>query len=405
VIGKEEAKRLLRVLSRHSDIIIDAYLKANSEIIETEDTSRAIDDLVAQRLAYRPGGDEEARLSMVLSRLFDHALLSAKRQHIDADIGGQIRSIEDLVNNYKVAKKSGNFEDAETLIHHIEEMVHHLAETLANNTRQLWRQIDSEFGHVSSLEMKVLENQRVLQQAKRLNDGLEMITFNELNEQAGEDRHLRHLLVKVLPAAMGRCQNELADAMHRLRDMLFEFRRLQDRARLVYAFYTRYQKEPGYQPNNYGESIDVSPLISQVMPLDLRGHADTDNDAHELALTQMLVGIRKTDVPDEALQTDRLELDEWVEEEPVEFPVSAVKQCANDFYEKVIDTGALSGMSCYTMAADHCSPNMWLHAIISRYLTLPSEDKALFTLNYKGESDSVFDGRLLVDDVEVSCRI
>ena len=98
MIGKEEAKRLLRVLSRHSNIIIDAYLEANSEIIETEDTSRAIDDLVAQRLAYRPGGDEEARLSMVLSRLFDHALLSTKRQHIDADIVPYGDSLNLVVN-------------------------------------------------------------------------------------------------------------------------------------------------------------------------------------------------------------------------------------------------------------------------------------------------------------------
>lgn len=267
-----EAKQLLRLLHRHSALIIDAYHHNHSEIPENQDNESAISDLIASRLAWRPDDCVNVRLSGSLIHLLDHGLRNAYRRHVDTDIGGRINDIEGLVNNYRAANKKTAYQDAKIYWRSIEEQVYDLREMLKNTTRQLWQQITSEFAYVTDLDSKIRENERVLNQAKRLNDGLELIQYDELSSLAGNDIQLRRLLLKVLASGINQCQQELCDALHRLKELLFELRKQKYQGHLIKSFYQCFQSNPDFLGKM--SLTKLPPVINQVSPISLSAHAD-----------------------------------------------------------------------------------------------------------------------------------
>lgn len=396
-MNRVDIKRIFRVLLKHQELIATSYLETDGEIAEEADTEKAINELVSARLAWRP--DEEVRLSHSLVHLLNSSLRSVRRSHIDSDIGGRMNDIEGLINNYKAAKK---YEDKEELLRSLREQIHDLSETLLNATRNLWNQIDSEFGYVSTLEMKSLENKRVLTQVMRLNNSLGMINRADLNKLAGNDPSLRRWLTKVLPLSVERCQAELNDALHRLKDMLFKFRHLQLRGRIVQTLYAQYQQNTGFQPN-YAESSDIPLILNSVAPLKMTGSANVGSDEQEVLLTDIIAGARKERVPEEQVVEQKIPVTGMV---PVEIvmPVSILRENVIDFFKGVIEHDRDTAMSRYEEVSTICSPELWLYALITGYNNMSDKDRSIFKVVFKEIVDPVLNGRYFVRDIEVACR-
>lgn len=399
MITRDELKRIFTLLRKHEALLITAYLEPDGIIPEVDEHRKAIDALIEARLVWRPAEHEAVRLSRELSGLFERVLRDPRRLTVDTDIGGFINSLEDNVNGYKAAQRKCVQADIQHYAGQIERLVDDLRSCLRDRSRQLWQKINSEFGYVTSLELKIKENEMVLQQAKRLNDSLELIKVQEMDELVGGDPQLHRYLHRWLLDSVELCRQETVDAMHKLNVRLFEYRQQQKLGRLINAFYRRYQTHPGYLPLDYTAMGDIPPVFNQVSPMPMMAQADIADPQQEWVLTDLIEGLRQERVPveeTEALQHIAVQGDD----PPTEIQLTPLRQAVEDFFLRVVDSNEpLSAVACRPPEDIEADVALWLYAIIARHNNMDRDERRLFNLYYQETVDPLFDGRYLVQDV------
>lgn len=405
MISRDELKRIFRLLKKYEGLLVSAYLENGGIIDDSKEDVAAIETLINSRLLWQPASDEPVRLARELTGLFERVLRDPRRLTLDADVGGFIINIENSVNRYREAMRSGLRDDASHYLGQIERLVDELRGSLLDSSGQLWQKINSEFGYVSSLDSKIKENETVLNQAKRLNDSLELIKVREMDEFAGNDYQLRRYLSRWLLDAVELCRRETVDAIHKLNDLLFEYRKQQRLGRLIDSFYRQFQSSPGYQPLNYADMGDIPSVFNQVAPMLLVGHANIDDPRQEVALTEVIAGLRK-----ERLAPEEPELSSTVDvlpdEPPIQKPLALLSQAVEDFYLKVVESnGLLSAVECCPPIEIEPDMEIWLYAVIARLNNMDQSERALFKMEYRQTDDPVFNGRHLVQDVQVSLSL
>lgn len=404
MISHDELKRVFRLLRKHEDLLISAYLDNSGVIDASEFDLDAVEHLVNARLLWQPAKDEQVRLTRELTTLFERVLRDPRRLTLDADIGTFVINIENSVNRYKEASRYGIRDDAAHYLGQVERLVDELRSRLLDSSGQLWQKIHSEFGYVTSLDLKIKENEAVLSQAKRLNDSLEMLKVHEMDELSGNDYQLRRYLHRWLLDAVELCRRETVDAIHKLNDLLFEYRKQQRLSRLVDSFYRRYQTNPGYRPLDYVEIGDIPEVFNQVAVVQLVGHADIHDPQQEVELTELICGLRKErPAIDEVAPSLAVEV--LPEEPPIQRGLPALTDAVEEFYLKAAESdGALSAVACTPPSDVEPDIEIWLYAVIARYNNMDQSERSLFTIDYQQTVDPVFDGRQRVHDVFVALR-
>lgn len=406
MIAREELNKALRLLVKHKELFMKAHLENAGLVDDTVIDSNTVEALLDARLIWQPGADEALRVSRELTGLFDRILRDPRRLTLDADIGGVVKNIEDSVNGYKHASRSGLRDDAAHYLGQVERLVDELRSSLLDSSGQLWRKINSDFGYVSSLDMKIKENETVLKQAQRLNDSLEAIKVNEMNELSGNDRQLRLYLNRYLLDAVELCRKETVDAIHKLNELLFEYRKQQRLNRLIDGFYRRFQNQPDYRPLDYTEMGDIPDVFNQTAPVIQTGHADCEDPSQEIELNSVISGLRKgsPDIEEFDADTDTT-LYVLPEEPPISRPLSALSQAVEDFYINVIESNEKLSAVERGHVAD-IEPDLeleiWLYAVISYFNDMDENERDVFSIEYDQSTDPVFNGKYLVHDVYVS---
>lgn len=404
MIAREELNSALRLLIKHKELFMKAHLENAGLLDDTVIDSNTVKALLDARLIWQPGAEEALRVSRELTGLFDRILRDPRRLTLDADIGGVVKNIEDSVNGYKHASRSGLRDDAAHYLGQVERLVDELRSSLLDSSGQLWRKINSDFGYVSSLDMKIKENETVLNQAQRLNDSLEAIKVNEMNDLSGNDWQLRRYLNRYLLDAVELCRKETVDAIHKLNDLLFEYRKQQHLNRLIDTFYRRFQSQPDYRPLDYTDMGDIPDVFNQVVPFMQSGNADLEDPRQEIELNSIISGLRK-----ENPETEKPDIDSCVpvrpDEPPVSLPLSPLSQAVEDFYINVIGSKEKLSAVEWGHVAD-IEPDLeleiWLYAIISRFNDMDENEKEIFSIEYDQSTDPIFNGKYLVHDVYVS---
>lgn len=405
MISYDELKRIFKLLRKHEDLLISAYLENGGMVDETEDDFSGIEALVNSRLLWRPANNEPVRLARELSGLFERVLRDPRRLTLDADIGGFVISIENNVNRYKEAVRSGARDDVGHYLGQVERLVDDLRSSLLDSSGQLWQKINSEFGYVTSLALKIKENEAVLNQAKRLNDSLELIKVQEMDEMSGNDPRLRRYLHRWLLDSVELCRRETVDAMHKLNELLFEYRKQQRLGRLIDAFHRRFQTNPGYTPLDYTEMGEIPVVFNHACNMPLVGQAYIEDPQQELILTEIISGLRKDRVILEEQDIPQ-SVDVLPDEPPIDKPLPPLSQAVEDFYLMAIKSGEpLSAVDNHPSEEIESDIEIWLYAIIARHNNMDESERLLFDLKFRETLDPVFSGRHLVHDVYVNLRL
>jgi len=404
-MSRDELKRVFKLLRKHEDILVSAYFEDGGVVDESEVDISAIEMLVNSRLLWLPASDEPVRLTRELTGLFDRVLRDPRRLTLDADIGGFVNNIESSVNRYREAMRLGFSDDASHYLSQIERLVDELRSSLLDSSSQLWQKINSEFGYVGSLNLKIKENETVLNQAKLLNDRLEVIKVSEMDEFAGNDYQLRRYLNRWLLGAVELCRRETVDAIHKLNELLFEHRKQQSLGRIVDSFYRQFQSINGYQPMDYMNMGDIPEIFNHVSPIHLAGYENVDDPRQEVILTEIVSGLRKERIQIEEPQLV-LDIDVLPEELPIQKTLAVLGQAVEEFYLEVIDSGdPLSAIECCPGVEIEPDMEIWLYAVIARFNNMDQSERMLFSMTYTQTEDPVFNGRHLVQDVKVSMNL
>jgi len=393
---------LLNALSRHAEIIMQAYI--HGSVTSAEISPKVQEKLLQLGILWRPEKEGELRLKSAVRNLLEGSLHENRNRQLDANIGSALAGLKTLAQHYKEALHLGQFNQAQAHLTDLTEHVYALTESLENSVRLLFSRINNEFGYVSSIDAKIRENELAQSQVSELLTQLEMFQFDQLSLEAGSNRELRHLLVVTLQQSFAKVTRELTVVQSRLLALLGRFREFRGRTQLLKGFLLHLEQQPDFRPKNYAQFSQVPKLFNQAKSLLKPASIDVFSVEHEQELQQLVAGIKPAGKKT-SLQSERKAQSINLEQQTsVEFEQNRLKLAAEAYFCQVIDSGTS------VMALDYmqhqqldCDPEAWLYQVIGEYQALPIEEQQYFALDYEDKKHPLFDNRI-IQDIEIGLR-
>lgn len=393
--------RFLRQLGNHAEVIMDAYLAGS---VTDQTLEPALQErLVKQGILYRPEPGAELHLRRAVRALLEEALKDDRNRQVDANTGGALATFKTLAAHYKEARHQGDYPAADAYLGELREHVYAFGETLAHAIRVLWSRINNEFGYVGTLSAKIRENELAQTQVSELLAGLELISFAELAETAGDLRELRRLLVTSLQRTVSACSQELSIVQGRLLELLGRFRQIRGRTRLLKGWLLHLEQQPDYRVGNHAAQPQVPQLFNQATALLAPAAVDIHDPLQEEPLLALVAQARSLQPVERLLQAPG-EAGELLLGEVADFEIEAnpLREAVSAYFCQVIDSG--EPISALAWRARHDLPwdeESWLYQVIGGYEGLPEEQKRHFELDPIGEPHAVYSGNFIVRDVRL----
>jgi len=393
--------RFLRQLGRHAEPIMDAYLAGSlpDQALEPAVQER----LVKDGILYRPEPGADLHLRRVVRALLEEALRDDRNRQIDANTGSALATFKTLAAHHKEARHQGDYAAADAYLADLKEHVYAFGETLGHGIRVLWSRINNEFGYVGSLGAKIRENELAQSQVSELLAGLEMISFEELAETAGDQRELRRLLVTSLQRTVSACSQELSIVQGRLLELLGRFRQIRGRTRLLKGWLLHMEQQPDYQVGNHAAHQNVPQLFNQAAATLAPAAVDIRNPLHEAELLALVAQIRALQPPDRFAPAPA-DAGELVlgEVEAFEIEHNPIREAVSAYFCQVIDSGQpISALAWRAQQELPWDAESWLYQVIGGYEGLPEEQKRHFELDPIGEAHPLYSGNFIVRDVRL----
>ncbi|WP_100655995.1 phosphoenolpyruvate carboxylase [Alteromonas flava] len=396
--------KLLNALSRHSDVIMRAYLAGS--VSERDVNPKVLEALIQQGVLWRPEPDAELRLKSSVRNLLEGSLQDERNRQIDTNMASALAAIKTLAQHYKEALHYGRFVESQGHLSDLREHVYGLTESLANHVRVLFSRINNEFGYVASVDAKIRENELAQSQVSDLLNQLELLRFDELGQLAGNNRDLRHLLVVALQQSFTRVTKELAAAQARLIELLGRFREFRGKTRLLKGFVLHCEQHPDFAPRDYTSQSQVPMLFNQAKPILAPASVDVNNVEQELELQQLVSQIRQVNRVRSQTQRNKASVRIDIEQiAAIEMDDSQLREAVEAYFCYVIDSGepitALQYMQWQSLDFD---PEAWLYQVIGGYQSLDDEEQHYFAIEATGEVHPQYSGNYLIHDVYLGLR-
>lgn len=389
----------LKQLARHAEIIMQAYLSGS--IGDHELDQSVLDKLLKNNILYRPEPRADLRLRRVVRALLEEALRDDRNRQIDANVGSTLSSLKTLAAHYKEARHNMDYAAAEAYLADLSEHVYAFNEGLRHSIRVLWSRINNEFGYVGTINAKIRENELAQTQVTELLDGLEMVSFAELTEIAGDIRELRHLMVTTMQTTLSDCAQELGIVQARLLELLGRFREIRGRTRLLKGWLLYRDQHPDYQVSDHVTHKNIPKLFNSADAILSPAAIDVYKQQHEAELMELVTKIKTINLQElnkqTLMQAPPLILEEV---EDYELPDNPVREAVNHYFCFVIDSGKRQSALEYHYANElPWDSETWLHQIIGGYDGLPQEQKYYFELDLMGAAHPVYSGNFIIEDV------
>ncbi|MDM7861883.1 phosphoenolpyruvate carboxylase [Alteromonas sp. ASW11-36] len=395
--------KLLNALSRHSEVIMRAYLVGS--VSASDISPKVLDQLLQLGVLWRPEQDGDYRLKGAVRNLLEGSLQDERNRQIDTNMASALAAIKTLAQHYKEALHYGRFAESQGHLNDLREHVYALTESLANHVRLLFSRINNEFGYVSSVDAKIRENQLAQSQVTDLLNQIELIRFDELSELAGNNRDLRHLLVVALQQSFTRVTKEQSAVQARLLELLGRFREFRGKTRLLKGFVLHSDQHPDFVPKDYTRFSQIPMLFNQAEPL-LRAAAVDPNNVEQEAELQHLVGqirtINRQRKHEQHSAAKSISIEVLA---AVEMDDSRLREAVEQYFCHVIDSGEnITALQYHQWRALDFDTEAWLYQVIGGYQSLDTEEQRFFAIEATGEPHPVYSGNYLIHDVILGLR-
>ncbi len=396
--------KFLNALSRHSELIMQVYLSGSLD--ERKYNSKIIENLTQLGILWRPESDTQLRLKHAVRSLLEGSLHDERNRQIDANVGSALASLKTLAQHYKEALHHGRFAESEAHLGDLTEHVYALTESLANSVRMLFSRINNEFGYVASIDAKIRENELAQAQVSELLTQLEMFRFDELSEQAGSNRELRHLLVVTLQHSFSKVTQELSIVQARLLELIGRFREFRGRTQLLKGFLLHMEQKPDFTPTNYSQLSNVPMLFNQAASILKPAAVDVHRIEHEQDLQQLVGAIKAYDRTKSRQHIERATHNIQVEvQSDAHFDENKLKLAVEAYFCQVIDSGErLTALDYHQQHELEFDPEVWIYQVVGGYQGLTLEEQSYFTLDLDGANHPIYDGNYIIQDVELGLR-
>lgn len=396
----------LRSLGRHAELIMAAFSSPSGGVTETEANTRAIEELCRHRLMQRDDQDDTVRLRTPIRHLLNQGLSSVRLRMVNANIGQSVDGIKVLVKQYIDSKKAGDSLECEGFLQDLRDNVYSLCDDMMDQSRDIWQQINSDFGVASRLASKLALNQNAINRVQQLQEALSLIDFDELYALCRRDRDLMRVVYARLRGTHEQCLQELGDAIHRLNKMLFSLRRLERRARRVTALATHLRTHLDFRVEDPTDRAEVPALFHLAPPLVPSMLADVRAEGLEVDHAQLIQGVRKEVALEEGADEGVSLLPAALTEQavvPLEFP--EFQAAIREMFCQCLEQGKpVSALLHFDPAVAGTDPGLWFFAVLSEFSAMEDRLNGRIRLDYVGEASSEFNGNFVAEDV-VLCRV
>lgn len=402
----QDAHGTLRALAKYGEAILEAHLRNGNRIPDSDDNLGLIETLEHHRLVWRIGDSEDLQLKKVLVQFLDHITESERRRYASAQVHILWQQLSELFQEYKEAKKRSALSDIDRLEGEIKECLADVIEDIRNATEAFATYINTGFAYITDLNLRIRENERVIERAGRLITLFESFRIRELAEQAGSDAFLKRLLLQHLPATLESSQKNLSYALNQLRKMLVRMREDQRLSRMVGAFEAHFVNNRGFEPSiDHLDLRQVPEFLNTVAPFQIRGFGDIYDSADDLELIEIAAKARTISVeledkpaPDgvDTVNFDIAGETEAEEDDPVEEAIEELIQLVVDGAlgeRTILASEALASTGLGIDKAD------WLQAIVSEIESLPDGDQRHIEVVYHQVAHRVYPDNVMVSDL------
>lgn len=273
---------LLERLHAHRPVIAEAYHRGS--VLRSDENRRAVEALHQHRVLV-PHTQDEYRLHSTLRRFLDATLNTQRMIHGAADIGVIFARIEALVDSYVAAFHEGAQEEADACEDEIAQAVFEITDSLQAFMTNLQASIDTKFAAVSSTSAKRRQNEYYLESTHRLVETLKGFHFSDVIERVEPFERLALLFRTQLVARLPVYRDALQSIYTVLRQFLFEYRRIEERAKRLRLMWLHLKRNPDYQPRDWDATPQLPEWLERTAPLKLVAYPDVSDPASEAALT------------------------------------------------------------------------------------------------------------------------
>jgi len=395
----DEAIKTLKLIARHSELLVSSHLNQSGEIPYTEENESLIRSLKASRLVWQLDETESVQVSSVLTRLIDHSLINYRRHVAHEAIADLWSHIAHLINDqYYPAKTKCATRDLERVTAEIQELCIELIEMIHSSTIRFSEYISSKFAFISDIELRIKKNEQVILQAQRLNDLLNTFTFDELTVTCGADVFLRRLFLKTFSKEVEKSRRNLLNSLHQLNDLLHSLRESAEINRLLELFERKYDNDRGFLPNI--ESLSRYPVFLRSSGRCIEdSFVNTSNILDEDILADLCQNTR--DIPKAEEQSPPVTVedvteqdDEIVEQDIVNTMAEALILAAQSSSEFI------SALDVYDRLENQAY-DTWLYALINTIEALPSDDRDSIQVAFVEKVDANFPNNYEILDIKV----
>ena len=253
---------LLARLFKCSGTISSTYY--NTRIAKNEENASDI-GLLRQVRLLSPDIRDTFQLRASFRQFLNTTLSTERLFAIGANVGDHFARLEKLVNEHAYAIQEGRDAAAEQYEVEIREAISDIADAVDDELTVLHAMVATKFAAVSTIAEKRRQNLHYQDRTRKL--------------------------VALLEDRLPTFREKLKAVLHQLQQYLFEYRKIEDRARLVRSFALHLNRNPDWAPRNWDEAATPPEWVRLATPLQLACHADVTQPESEDILREIAATI------------------------------------------------------------------------------------------------------------------
>lgn len=392
---------LLAKLHTSSGTIAAAYYQGR--IHKTDENARDIERLRQLRLL-SPDIRDAYQLRASFRHFLNAALNTERLFSMGANIGGYFQRLANLVDEHSIAFQEGRDVDCERYEVETREAISDIADAIDDELIILQAQVATRFAAVSTIAEKKRQNLHYQERTQQLVNLLESFHFSDIGDQLAGHEELALSFKSLLADRIPAFRESLWSILDLLNQYLFEFRKIEERAKRVRAFALHLNRNPDWEPKAWDEVTSPEDWLQCATPIQIQSHPDVAAPESE----ELLAEIART-IPSSAGEKNKSarpagHIEEESGNEEISPPESPIRKAVRLYFKEARKSG--SGISARDWWAANpvilggVQEEIWLLRVLAEHDNKGQAGKWSLRLASKPHPD--FDGNVLINDVIVS---
>jgi hypothetical protein len=371
----------------------------NTRVLKTDENASDI-ELLRQIRLLSPDIRDTFQLRSSFRQFLNTALSTERLFAIGANVGGYFARLEKLVAEHSLAIQDGRDVAAEQYEMEIREAISDIADSIDDELTILHAMVATKFAAVSTIAEKRRQNLHYQDRTSKLVILLENFHFAEFADQLAGNEDLALSFRALLEDRIPTFREKLKAVLQQLQQYLFEFRKIEDRARLVRSFALHLNRNPDWTPKNWDDVASPPEWVGLAAPMALASYPDVTQPASEDLLREIAATIPAS----AEMRIERRppgQLVEELTESVVVVAQSPLKKAVRAFFTEATESpewiSARHWWIEHPAMTSSIGEDVWL-------LRLVSEDEregraGLWSFRRVEHPHPVFDGNVLIQDV------